>query len=568
MDAETQHAFLDLAKAHHFEQCIEMLQEKKELANCQPSGRWPVLHQAALSGDVNAAKSLLELRCDPLAKNRDGKLAAEITKSAAIRVLLAGTSCVGDDAEDEANEASEHESEEENDEDSCDHDWSEFEDDDVDFERDEKKRLRVAMAPTSAVVAWGSKDGVGPLGDSGLQASASTLERLCLVCNGGTAAMLSSCVPSIPESVAVAMTHNLQILRIDAFPGCGDPVFGTHLEAKRCQKAEPYDLFAHLASAFRGGKQCKLRKLTLQYGYHSASSLIDFLFAARPPLESFRCRETLFHGRNFAPIVLAMKKALPHPEKLVEFETDAYIAAEDPFGMLADAFPGLRFLRVARLYSKAPRVVALKRFKHLNMCKCKFSKDNRKLRGNFAIKGSYVHWFITSDHHDDGYRGQGLWWDNLENTCECMESWAVGQGVNREMVLDFMAECGIDLDESLDEDDCGASDTDFDADDSGEVPSIVVQLTKTDAGGGDFVVKVTNVGGEEVASEKLQSDTSLRTLLETIASRCKCGILSLQPIFPDGTTVNPAKDGGKSVPSFFPYITHESPNMTSQGLGV
>lgn len=92
-----QHEFCNLAKAYKFEQCIEHLREEPGLANCQPAGRWPVLHQAASSGNVAVVKQLLELRCDAEAKNREGQSATDVAKSEEVRQALLGE--VPDDEE-------------------------------------------------------------------------------------------------------------------------------------------------------------------------------------------------------------------------------------------------------------------------------------------------------------------------------------------------------------------------------------------------------------------------------------------------------------------------------------
>ena len=57
--------------------------------------------------------------------------------------------------------------------------------------------------------------------------------------------------------------NRLVVLRVDNFPGSGDPVFGTKHELRRSFRAP--DLFARLTSSFRGspGTPC-LKKVTLQ----------------------------------------------------------------------------------------------------------------------------------------------------------------------------------------------------------------------------------------------------------------------------------------------------------------
>jgi hypothetical protein len=433
--------------------------------------------------------------------------------------------------------------------------WSDSDatDDDNDFERSASppKRLRVAVGPTSAVVDFSGAEGDDThIGD--LRANAGTLQRLCLRFSCPKHKLIDppASLTNLFDGIATALAQNLEILRIDNFPGCGDPVFGTNLEFKRREQAEASDIFARLAKNCQG-RAPKLRKLTLQHGHHSATSFSYFLAATTPPLEAFRCRGTLFHGRNFGSIVASMARSLPHPEKLVEFETDAYIAQPDPFRQLADAFPNIQLLRAVRTYSRATRDAALAKLRHMNWRKCKLAKANRKLRGNFVIKGSDVNWFITSDHHDDNYRGEGLWWDRLDNTCECMETWRVGLGVTRDMVQSFMAECGIDVDDALDEDECGADDdSDIDGMDL-ELPTVVIQLAADHSPDGPLVLRATNLAGDVIASARMTEDTPLVQWLEHVASQLKCGLLCLKPTLADGTTLDPAKDGCKSLATLF-----------------
>ena len=256
----------------------------------------------------------------------------------------------------------------------------------------------------------------------------------------------------IMRAISDSLINRLMVLRIDNFPGSGDPVFGTKHELRRSLRAP--DLFGKLTTAFQAGTRCCLKRVTLQGGFHSAASVANFLRVAKPPLESFRCRGCLFHGRNFEMLVKALSGACAGT--LLEFETDAAIGGRDPFGFLADSFPQLRMLRAKCVFGKTENLEALKR---LNLKKklCKLPKEDHRLRGRPAVntKRGVVYWFISSDHHDDGYRGQGLWWDELDNTCECMEEWRVGKGVTQKKCLTFMEECGIDLDPQLSDEDCG-----------------------------------------------------------------------------------------------------------------
>jgi len=337
--------------------------------------------------------------------------------------------------------------------------------------------------------------------------------------------------PVICRALCESVVSRLAVLRVDNFDGRGDPVFGTRREKRMSFRQNQHDLFQSLAGAFAGGAACGLKRLTLQGGSMSAASLMNFLKVAKPPLESFRCRGCLFHGRNFEPIVRSLKSSVADPGELREFEMDAYVGGKDPFGLIADAFPKLRMLRCKRIYGKQGPKAALQKLPLLEKGRCKMPKPSHKLRGNFALGDNGVaYWFLTSDYHDDGYRGQGLFWDGLENTCECMEEWAIGKGVERGQVLEFMEECGIELDEALDETaDCGMDEglplTDE------EKETVVVQLA-VQGSAGEAKVQATSLQGRPLADFALE--VPVRAAIERLAQEYPCDPEVLRLITPAG----------------------------------
>jgi len=338
------------------------------------------------------------------------------------------------------------------------------------------------------------------------------------------------------DAIATAMASKLIVLRLDDFPGRGDPVFGTRREIRMSAQAAAHDLFGCLAMAFRSGGNCALKRLTLQSGFMSAEALIHFLGAAKPSLESFRARGCLFHGRNYRPLVAALQKCSPG---LVEFETDAYIGGSDPLGVLADAFPKLQMLRVSRMYGEVPQGEALKRMKCLRRDLCKFAREDQALYGNFAIsENGHVTMFLTSEHHDDNYRGEGLWWDELENLAECAEQWTVGRGVTEDMLRDFMEECGIWRRESINvtAQDDGPTEVE-------EIDTIIVQVCIQKSGpGSQHSITATNLTGQMIAelSGLELATATVGQLLDELVQKCKYDPLSVQLVLPDGSSVQAA----------------------------
>jgi len=349
---------------------------------------------------------------------------------------------------------------------------------------------------------------------------------------------------AILSAVSESLMNRLVVLRIDNFPGSGDPVFGTKHELRRSFRAP--DLFGKLADAFQGASGARtpyLKKLTLQGGFHSASSFCNFLQVVKPQLESFRCRRCLFHGRNFEMLVKAVSSA--SRRSLVEFETDAAIGGQDPFGLLADSFPNLRMLRAKYIFGKTGPLEGLKRLTQLCRKQCVLPREDHRLNGRPAVdtEKGMVFWCITSQHHDDGYKGEGLTWDELENTMECMEEWAVGKGVTKEQCLAFMEDCGMELNDDLDDEDCGMEKDDVgrrDVDSETDEDTIVVQLEIDSAGSeGTMAIKARRMDGREFAELTLDAKkTQMRTFIDDLASKYPCSPLALRLVLPRGSCIS------------------------------
>ncbi|CAE7320223.1 ANKRD17 [Symbiodinium microadriaticum] len=347
---------------------------------------------------------------------------------------------------------------------------------------------------------------------------------------------------SILRAVSESLMGRLVVLRVDNFPGSGDPVFGTKHELRRSFRAP--DLFGKLAEAFQGASGTRspsLKKVTLQGGYHSASSVCRFLQVVKPELESFRCRDCLFHGRNFEMLVRALSGT--SQKSLMEFETDAAIGGQDPFGLLADSFPNLKMLRVKYMFGKTGPLEALKRLKQLRKKQCVLPRESHRLCGRPAVdeETGIVYWFITSERHDDNYSGEGLSWDELWNTCECMEEWAVGKGVTKEQCLAFMEDCGIGLDDELDDEHCGLDVGGSAVDSETDEDTIVAQLEIDESVGseGALAIKARTMDGREFAQMTLDAKkTSVRTLIDDLASKYPCSPLSLRLVLPGGGCID------------------------------
>ena len=85
-----QHKILDAAKFNKWDVVEAMLNENPNLINEEggPSKRWTLLHQASYNNNYSMVEKLLLKGADKTIKNRDGKLASEITTNQEIINLL------------------------------------------------------------------------------------------------------------------------------------------------------------------------------------------------------------------------------------------------------------------------------------------------------------------------------------------------------------------------------------------------------------------------------------------------------------------------------------------------
>lgn len=86
---QQQHAFLDAAKRYDFSRVRAMLLQNPDYVNCQPSGRWTALHQAAHIGDLDAVRFLLAHEASPKVQTMDGRTPLELAKPNVLEILLA-----------------------------------------------------------------------------------------------------------------------------------------------------------------------------------------------------------------------------------------------------------------------------------------------------------------------------------------------------------------------------------------------------------------------------------------------------------------------------------------------
>jgi len=90
---EEQHKFLDKAKAQDWPAVRAMLEEKPDLVNAQPLGRWSAIHQFASSNNTEAVKVLLSFGANKSAITKDGKTVLDVAKGECAALL-------GDDVEE------------------------------------------------------------------------------------------------------------------------------------------------------------------------------------------------------------------------------------------------------------------------------------------------------------------------------------------------------------------------------------------------------------------------------------------------------------------------------------
>ena len=83
-----QHQFLDKAKEYDFEAVRTLVSDNPGYVNCQPSGRWSALHQAAEAGNVETVQFLLDHGADVSVLTRDSKTPLDVAHKD-VRSLLA-----------------------------------------------------------------------------------------------------------------------------------------------------------------------------------------------------------------------------------------------------------------------------------------------------------------------------------------------------------------------------------------------------------------------------------------------------------------------------------------------
>lgn len=83
-----QHKFLDKAREYDFKAVRELVSGNSAYINCQPSGRWSALHQAAEAGNAEIVQFLLERGADVTAKTNDGKTPFDVAHQD-VKALLA-----------------------------------------------------------------------------------------------------------------------------------------------------------------------------------------------------------------------------------------------------------------------------------------------------------------------------------------------------------------------------------------------------------------------------------------------------------------------------------------------
>lgn len=85
-----QHQILDAGKNNHWDVVEAMLNENPNLINVEGglSKRWTLLHQAAYNNNYSMVEKLMLMGADKTIKNREGKIASELTSNQAIQILL------------------------------------------------------------------------------------------------------------------------------------------------------------------------------------------------------------------------------------------------------------------------------------------------------------------------------------------------------------------------------------------------------------------------------------------------------------------------------------------------
>jgi len=89
---QEQHDFLDAAKSCNFSLVRALVLAKPNLINCQPTGRWSALHQAAVRGNLETVRFLLDRGASTTARTRDGRTPLEVAHASVFDVLFTATS--------------------------------------------------------------------------------------------------------------------------------------------------------------------------------------------------------------------------------------------------------------------------------------------------------------------------------------------------------------------------------------------------------------------------------------------------------------------------------------------
>merc|ERR1712113_642081 len=88
LDVSKQHAFLDLAKRHDWDEVKHRLEANPELINVSPCNRWTALHHATSKGKEAIVKYLLTLKASVNLQNSDQKTALDVARNEDIKNLL------------------------------------------------------------------------------------------------------------------------------------------------------------------------------------------------------------------------------------------------------------------------------------------------------------------------------------------------------------------------------------------------------------------------------------------------------------------------------------------------
>jgi len=89
---QEQHAFLDAAKYANFALVRTLVLAKPSLINCQPAGRWSALHQAAMRGNSDTVRFLLDRGASTTAQTSDGRTPLDVADASVFDLLFTAMS--------------------------------------------------------------------------------------------------------------------------------------------------------------------------------------------------------------------------------------------------------------------------------------------------------------------------------------------------------------------------------------------------------------------------------------------------------------------------------------------